>query len=86
MEIWKKIEIVGCEMEDGTDTRKSTTSFHIINDEDYDNWAESMADDYGYQDYSYQIKYLKVLALDVEEMEQLLNVINKKMENTNERI
>jgi hypothetical protein len=76
MELWKKTETTGCEMEDGSDTRTSNVRFMIIEDDEKENFNEYMANDYGNTDYSYQVNYKLILNdVDDDDLEQLKKAI-----------
>lgn len=57
--LYKKTTTTGCEMEDGSDTREADTRFVLVKESEMDDFSEHMADDYGNQDYSYQVSYTK---------------------------
>lgn len=76
-EIWKKTETHtnGCP-EDESESSTTKTHFYIIKESELEDFKESMADDYGYQDYNYQIGYSKLMNLDSkEELKKLSKTI-----------
>ena len=66
--IFRKTETTGCEFEDGSDTRKTTTQLYIIPSETLENFLEMTASDYGDQDYGYRVKYREIAVFDYQEM------------------
>lgn len=70
-EIWKITKTTGCVFEDGSDTRKTDIEFVLINSDNEESFHESMAEEYGSQDYSYQVSCAKVCSLWDEELEEL---------------
>jgi len=70
-ELWRKSEINGCTYEDGSDTRKYSSELIIVQEDESESFQESIADDYGSQDYSYQVDYNKLCTLSEHEFEQL---------------
>lgn len=77
-ELWKKIETVGCEMEDGSDTRETNISFMLIPLDEKESFDEYMANDYGTQDYSYTVHYRKITSLDETDISKLLKLLKDK--------
>lgn len=75
MELWKRTETVGCEMEDGSDTRTSSVRFIIVYDEEKEKFSEHMADDYSGTDYSYQVNYRKILDLEDDDVSEIRKAI-----------
>ena len=84
MRIYKKTETIGCEMEDGADTRETTTEFIIIKPEDEEDFAESIAEDYGSQDYSYSVNYKLVCECSEEEYKEFVKAILEALEHEKE--
>lgn len=77
LHIIKRTETTGCEMEDGGDTRETKTMFFIIPDKELENFNERAADDYGYQDYSYQVDYTTIAKIGYWEIYQLADKLNE---------
>jgi len=69
--IYKISETVGCVFEDGSDTRKTSTHFVLISNEDENSFLENEADNYGCQDYSYSYNSVKICELWAEELEAM---------------
>ena len=69
--LWKVTETTGCIMEDESDTRSTKVAFHIIRADEEDDWGETIANDCGYQDYSYQVDHELVAEFWYEEIEEL---------------
>jgi len=81
-ELWRKDTITGCVYEDESDTRERKTIFFLVSEEEKEEASESMADDCGYSDYSYQPNYNKVADLDIDEIFELADVLNKFKQET----
>lgn len=76
-ELWKKTEVTGCVYEDESDTRKFSENFFLVSQEDEESFGESVADDYGYSDYSYQPDYIKIADLNTSEVLKLVEVFER---------
>jgi len=73
--VMKKTETVGCVLEDGADTRTSSTTFFVVPDTELDEFNDMAADDYGYQDYSYQVSYKEIAKIGHWELESLADAL-----------
>ena len=78
--IYRRTEIMGCEMEDGTDTRKTISKLMLVAESEMDEFGEHQASDYGDQDYSYQVNYKFIAKMYPDELEELKDLIIKEKE------
>lgn len=79
--IHKKIESHGKgSPEDGSEEWEDSISFHLVRSDEEEEFQESLANDYGYQDYHYRISCKKVAEFrSDEELKELVKIINKRL-------
>lgn len=66
--VYKEWRQTGCEFSDGSDTRKSKTEIVVVPKHKEEEYLESCADEYGYQDYSYQFDTKKLVELNYHQI------------------
>lgn len=66
--VYKESRTNGCVMEDGADTRKYTSEIMLIPDHAEERYMEEVADEMGYQDYSFQFDTKKIATLTHEHL------------------
>jgi len=71
----RKVWTEGCEFEDGADTRCTYQKFFLVPESEYDDFNESIASDYGDQDYSYQVSYKELCRLNFSDLPQILDEV-----------
>lgn len=69
--IYREWRQTGCEMEDGADTRKDSYEIKVIPKYQEEEYLESCADEYGYQDYSYKFDTKKIGEFDYDEIVEI---------------
>lgn len=72
--VYEQTTVKGCEMEDGSDTRKYSSKIILVPEHQEDEYNESCADEYGYQDYSYRFESNKIAELTHQ---QILEIASK---------
>ena len=72
--IYEEYRETGCEMEDGSDTRKSKKTTLLVNKHQEEQYNEDCADEYGSQDYSYKFDSKKIAELTYD---QILEIAHK---------
>ena len=78
-EIWKKIkkQISGDRRGDWDGEWGITEELLIVMQDELDKFGEYMADEYGYQDYSYEVEFKKIGTFKDQEALQLLKLLEK---------
>jgi hypothetical protein len=79
--IWKKVSTTGCEMGDGSDTRKTEIKFYVIPYTESKEFGEHRASDYGDQDYSYSVSYSCLGKFETSEVKDLMKKLGEALEN-----
>lgn len=85
-ELWKKTETntIGCP-EDESESTTTKTYFYLINVRNSESFGEFMADDYGNQDYSWQVSYKKLMTIDSDDLKELNKIISKEIIDLSKR-
>ena len=72
--VYEEDTTTGCEMEDGSDTRKYEKRTLLVPEHQEEEYNEDCADEYGYQDYSYQFNSKRIVELSNQ---QILEIAHK---------
>jgi len=73
--LYKETKTTGCEMEDGSDTRKTESTLILVNESEEESYQDHVADEAGSQDYSYQFNNKAIITLEDGDWDKVADLL-----------